>query len=210
MTQLTLTKLADELGLTKGRVSQMVGEGKLDGCYEGQGRARRFDLGLCAKALGKTIDPGQAMGNGAKTLEAIAKISNRPKAKKAVEPKKNQSGAVPLQPDDDDGYKLARTQKAVEEARRMRRINAEEEGTYVLASEVALQTKRLLGQEISEFESVLKDAARKIADEMGIDFKETRAILMKSWREHRGRRSKALETTKEETKPSDAELEEDI
>ena len=53
------TQLATELGITKGRVSQYVSEGKLDGCFTGDGRARRFDVGKVRAALDQRLDPGQ-------------------------------------------------------------------------------------------------------------------------------------------------------
>lgn len=206
MTQLNLTALAEQLHVSKGRVSQYVGEGKLDGCFEGDGRQRRFDLAKCAKALGKKLDPGQMMGNGDKTQKAITEISETGKVSRIDRP----SGASGLKPDDDDGYKMARTQKAVEEARRMRRQNAEAEGVYVLASEVALQTKRLVAQEVAEFESVLRDGARQIADDLGVAFKKSRSILIDKWRGHRATRTRKLQTLSESTQATDAELDADI
>ncbi len=206
MTQLNLTALAEQLNVTKGRVSQYVGEGKLDGCFVGAGRQRRFDLAACAKALGKNLDPGQMMGNGGATRKAITAISKTGKVSRADHP----GGASGLKPGDDDGYQMARTQKAVEEARRMRRQNAEAEGVYVLASEVALQTKRLLAQEIAEFESVLRDGARQIADELGVDFKTARSILIGKWRDHRGNRTKKLQSDAVVAQATDAEKTADI
>ena len=32
------TQLAQELGISKGRVSQYVAQGKLDGCFSGEGK----------------------------------------------------------------------------------------------------------------------------------------------------------------------------
>jgi hypothetical protein len=206
MTQLNLTALAEQLKVSKGRVSQYVAERKLDGCFVGEGRQRRFDLAACAKALGKNLDPGQMLGNGGETRKAITAISDSRKVSRPA----HSGGASGLKADDDDGYQMARTQKAVEEARRMRRQNAEAEGDYVLASEVALQTKRLLAQEIAEFESVLRDGARQIADDLGVDFKKTRSILVAKWREHRDTRTNQLQSTAESALATEAEVAEDI
>jgi hypothetical protein len=206
MAQLNLTALAEQLNVSKGRVSQYVSEGKLEGCFEGVGRQRRFDLAKCAKALGKKLDPGQMMGNGGQTQKAISAISETGNLTRVDRP----SGASGLKSDDDDGYKMARTQKAVEEARRLRRQNAEAEGVYVLASEVALQTKRLVAQEVAEFESVLRDGARQIADDLGVDFKKSRSILIEKWRAHRATRTKKLQVLSEGEQATDAEKEADI
>ena len=48
----TGSELARIFGVSKQRVHQWVKEGKLNGCYTGEGHFRRFDLGKCAEALG--------------------------------------------------------------------------------------------------------------------------------------------------------------
>lgn len=207
MAHLTATQLADELNLSKGRISQYVSEGKLDGCFEGTGRQRRFDLKKVAKALGKRLDPGQLMGNGAGTQEVLEK--HEPGQEATPRPRSG-AGAQQLPEHDDDRYKMARTLKAEEEARRLRKQNAVEDGAYVLASEAALQSKRLIGQEIAEFESVMRDGARRIADELGVDFKEARTILVKTWRAHRARRAEKLQGEAAAARLTDDETASDI
>ena len=204
MTSCTTTELAKHLQLTKGRISQYVSEGKLDGCFQGSGRQRRFDLHKSMAALGKRLDPGQMMGNGADT-------------KKIIQTQADPSSVDPSQKvksvDFDDGpdrYSLARTLKTEEEARRLRRMNAEQEGAYVLASEVRRATQKLIAQEVAEFESVLRDGARQIADELGVDYKKTRQILIDQWRQHRTRRAAVLRETAEDADYSDVETKNDI
>lgn len=213
MPSLTSSQLAKQLGKSPGRISQMVAAGQLDGCYQGDGRARRFDPQKVAAALGQRLDPGQLMGNGAGTASALAQM-------KAASPEANielplaQAQSKPrgerLPDDDQDGYTLARTEKAIAEARKLKRQNAEAEGQYVLASEAQLEIKRLIGQEVAEFEQLLRVAARAVADELNVDFKATRKILLDKWRDHRDRRSRQL--TEEATAPelSETEKAEDI
>ncbi len=202
MASVTSTELSKSLGVSAGRISQYVSEGKLDGCYSGSGRQRRFDLEKSFSALGRRLDKGQMLGNGAKTKAAISGAELRPSTEG--------QGATKLSDNDGDGYTLARTQKTQEEARRLRRQNAESEGTYVLASEVTLQTQKLIAQEIAEFESVLRDGARKIADDLGVDFKSARAILIDQWRSHRARRAEALTKRAASGSMTDAEKAADI
>ncbi|SDE90481.1 hypothetical protein [Limimaricola pyoseonensis] len=189
MTMLRATELATRLSVSKGRVSQYVAEGKLDGCYQGEGRARRFDLGKCAEALGRRLDHGQLMGNGAGTRRALGSIeSDAGKVGQEAGP----SEARQLRDNDPDRYELARTLKAEEEARRLRRQNLEAEGTFVLAAEARRQAARQIGQEIAEIETMLRDGARRVADVTGTDYKQVRQLLMETWRAHRGSRSDAL------------------
>src|SRR5690606_17526752 len=136
------------LSVSKARISQYVSEGKLDGCYTGTGRSRRFDLDKVAIALGRSLHPGQMMGNGASTRESLRNIN----AEEVSAAPRQQRSDAPLPVGDADRYEMARTLKAEEEARRLRRQNMAEEGTWVLASEVERHTARAMGQEIAQFE----------------------------------------------------------
>lgn len=214
MTLLSSTDLAKTLGVSKGRVSQYVSAGKLAGCFSGDGTARRFDLDKVCAALGRTLHPGQMMGNGAETRKALHALKlGVPEAEEAEEPKRAapapRDGAE-LPPSDSARYELARTLKAEEEARRLRRMNAEAEGTYVLASEVRQQTAKLMAQEIAEFEAVLRDGSRRVADQLGVDFKRVRQILVDEWRGHRGKRTDQLVAQAGEGNLTEAEVREDI
>lgn len=212
MTQINASSLAAALQVSPGRVSQYVSEGKLDGCYSGAGRARRFDLAKCVEALGRKLDRGQMMGNGADTRRALDAVNaSQAEPKKAPAPTKElPSGASELLPKDPDRYELARTQKAEEEARRLRRLNAEAEGTFVLASEVERQVAKVMAQEIAEVESVLREAARKVADSLGVDYKSVRQLLTETWRAHRSGRSEVLADVAAQARKTEDESAEDI
>jgi transcriptional regulator with XRE-family HTH domain len=188
---LTTTELAGKLNLTKGRISQLVKAGKLDGCFEGAGRNRRFDLVASAKALNLRLDHGQMMGNGAATRQRLREIEATASSDAAPDEEAPQESR-PLKNSDPARYELAKTQKAEEEARRLRRQNALEEGTMVLADQVATATARALTAELSQFENVLRLGARAIADKLGVDFKTARQILTDTWRDHRSARSQVL------------------
>ena len=184
--QLTATELAGVLELSKGRISQMVSSGQLEGCYSGAGRHRRFDLAKVASTLGRRLDPGQMLGNGAKTSEALARLSgSEPAGGEGGDPERD----LPQDPAGSEApsrYELARTLKAEEDARAARRRNREAEDTLVLASVVANETARQIAQEIAQIESsVIRTGARRIADDMGVGFREARVILTEVWREYR-------------------------
>lgn len=210
MTQLSASELAATLGLSKARISQLVGSGKLDGCWRGEGRLRRFDLAAAAEALGRRLDQAQMLGNGAATKRAIAAIQSGAKPDAGDASTEHGAGATVLPASDAGRYELARAQKAEEETRRLRRQNALEEGTYVLASEVELVTARLLAQEVAGFETALREGARAIADRLGVDFKAARQILIDVWRAHRAGRDEALTQHAAEADLSPAEKAGDI
>lgn len=201
---LTATQLAETLGVSRGRVSQYVAAGTLDGCFDGDGRARRFDLALCARALSKNLDRGQMLGNGGSTKRVLATLAQDGRANVEAAPKRSTPRSV-LPPEDPDRYDMARAAKAEEDLRAMRLRNGREEGLYVLASEVQRNVSMLLAQEIAEMETVLRDGARAIADKMGVDFKATRQVLIAIWREHRAGRAQVLDTASANAELSEVE-----
>ncbi|MFT3973316.1 MAG: hypothetical protein QM699_07665 [Amaricoccus sp.] len=205
MRELSGVELAGMLGITKGRVSQLVSEGKLAGCYRGDGRDRRYDPVAVARALGKRIDMGQQLGNGARTQAAAASILQA-----SVVPAQTPSPAAAIPTTQVAEYEKARTEKAQEEARRLRRLNAEAEGTFVLAEEVARQVRRQIGQEVAEVATFIRDAARAIADRHQLDFKDVRQQMLEQWRSHRGSRVDAAEERAGAATLTDAESAGDI
>lgn len=209
------SELAAALNLSKGRISQLVADDTLKGCYRGDGRNRIFDLEKCAAAMKRGLDAGQMLGNGAKTKARIREIESEgsgyeffSKAQKPVAPPQREGGA--LLPNDLDRYELARTARAEEDLRTARLRNGREEGQYVLASEVALEVSRAIGQEISEVENYIRDSARAVADKVGADFKTVRQIMLDGWRKHRGTRSQALSVAADLADLTEAERQADI
>lgn len=205
-------QLADVLGVSRARVQQYVAEGKLDGCFTGEGRGRRFDLDAVAARLGRALHPGQMLGNGAGTRRALQALSDGALPPQIVPraPARVPEGMPPrdgeLSPKDPDRYELARTQKAEEEARRLRRENQLAEGSLVLASEVERQVARRMAQELAEVDNVLRDAARRMADTMGVEFRAARKVLVDTWRAHRAGRADALDAEALAAEATDAEM----
>lgn len=208
---LTGAELARTLGVSRPRVSQYVSEGKLDGCFNGEGRARRFDLAAVTKALGSRLDSAQMLGNGADTRRALVGLREQgdDDAKPNVKPRR-QAAESELLANDPDRYELARTQKAEEEARKLRRQNAEAEGLFLLAAETERQIAKQIAQEVAGFETTLRDGARTVADRLGVDFKTVRQILIETWRAHREGRAGVLVEQAAQADMSDIETEADI
>lgn len=211
MQTLNATELAARLNLSKGRISQLVSEGRLDGCFTGDGRARRYDPEMVALKLKGSLDQGQMLGNGASTRQAISEMlagtSAEPPAQKPAGGR-SIDGALPES--DDDGYRMARQAKLSEEVRRIRRQNELDEGTMVLASEVERQVAKVLRQEIAQVEEMLRTGARAVADKFGVDFRAVRQILLEVWRAQRKVRSEGLEEQAAAAELTEAEKAADI
>lgn len=207
--------LAAHLGLSKGRISQLVADNTLAGCYEGDGRNRVFDPVKCAAAMRRGLDAGQMLGNGSRTKARLREIargdegdaSARDVSRPLTEPPR-ESGE--LRPGDLDRYELARAAKAEEDLRTARLRNGREEGLYVLASEVSREVSRAIGQEVSEVENYIRDTARAVADQFGLEFKAVRQTMLDHWRKHRGARADALAKDASAATMTDAEREADI
>ena len=204
MTGLTAAQLADQLSVSRARVSQWVSEGKLDGCYIGDGRARRFDPDSVATRLNRTLSPGQMLGNGAKTKTALRQMDATPAAPPSREP------SNVLDANDLDRYELAKIQSAEEDARRKRRDNQRDEGQWVLAAEVQRQTARAIAQEVARFELVIRDGSRAVADKFGMDYRAVRAAMMEIWRTHRASRVAALTDQAESARLTETESSEQV
>lgn len=201
--QVNATTLAQRLGVSKARISQYVAQGTLAGCFTGEGRARRFDLDLVQKALHQRLDPGQMLGNGAGTRAALRDLD-------APAPRTAPRTDSLLEPRDPDRYELARILNAEEDARRKRRDNERDEGRWVLADEVERISGQALAREIGLFEAVLKDAARAVADRLGVDYREVRQILMAEWRSYRTTRAGQIRGAADAVQMSDAEREANV
>lgn len=211
MQTVNATELAAVLNLSKGRISQLVADGRLDGCYTGDGRSRRFDPALAAQKLKGTLDQGQMLGNGATTSKAIAGVlaGEAGEAPAARVPASKPSDGQ-LSDDDTDGYRMARQAKLAEEVRRIRRQNELDEGTMVLVSEVERQVGKVLRQEIAQVEEALRTGARAVADKLGVDFRAVRQILLEVWRAQRQERSEVLAAQGEAAGMTEAEKTADI
>lgn len=188
MTELTASRLAEALQLSKGRISQLVAEGRLEGCYVGEGRARRFDLEKCAEALDRKLDPGQCLGNGAPSAEARREIVGA-KGAGTVAGSTAGDDDAPLSNPDMQRYQRARADMAETRAQKDRLALAVEEGRYVLASEVELRMRRAISAEIGEIDGLLKTLATTIAAEHSLDARSVKSVMLAHWRAHRLRRA---------------------
>jgi hypothetical protein len=199
--QVNAVTLAGLLGVSKGRVSQLVSEGALEGCYIGQGRARRFDPQAVAARLDRRLDQAQQLGNGATAAAARAVVLGTSLAGAPA------PAALAVKPadEDNDRYRAARAEQAEIDTILKRRRLAEEEGRWVLAEEATQATRRALAAEIAEVEAMLREGARRVADELGVDARTVKTILLKAWRAHRAVRSDRAAHIADSAQITDAE-----
>ncbi|MFQ6552943.1 hypothetical protein AAD018_011460 [Aestuariibius insulae] len=205
MELLRASELADRLSLSRGRISQLVSEGKFDGCYQGNGRNRRFDLAKCVSSLDRTLDFGQMHGNGAEAAATRREVLRETENASGLP-----AGASQLPDSDTDAMRLVKLEKEKEGLRKLKRENLAYEQAYALRSEVDTQVRRMLQQEIMQIETMLCHAAQRIADELAVDMKTVRSILMQTWRKQREERAQVLDGAADQAELTDAECEADI
>ena len=202
---LNTTTIAERLGYHKSRISQLVANGTLDGCFEGDGRRRRFDLELVTKRLNGEIHPGQAMGNGSEQAARRRDLLDGVPIAPEVEAKSD--GSLPR--DDQDRYRLAKLAISEEDLKKRRRENALADGTAVYRREVERNVGKMIGAEVVAFENTLRGMARMIADQFDLDFKSVNSVCKQIARDYRIERSKKLgaiaaSTTHQEGEPTEA------
>lgn len=208
MTELVnATELARLTGKSKGAVSQWVSSGKLEGCYAGEGRMRRFDVAKCAIALDRKIDRGQRLGNAAGTQTALERLNEQP-PETAGRPAETHDGSI--EPRDQDRYALVRTQRAEEELRKARRDNARDEGMFVHRETMDRTIAKMMAVEIAGTDAMLNAAARKVANELDVEFVKVRTILREGWRNHRRARAADLKAVSDAAHLTEIEKEADI
>ena len=201
--------LAGELGVTKGRVTQWVSEGKLDGCFEGEGRDRRYDVDKCALALGLRRDVGQSMGNGLEVTRRLAVLNSGAEAEAEVV----DLGDIEINPPENEPEKWvdltvkARAISARENARDAIRKSQKDAGRFVLKTEVAAAVSGQISKIIGEIErSFIREVSGVIADEFQVEASAVKALLAREWRAHREKSAAAAMSEAEAAEHSPAEL----
>jgi len=188
--EVNATALAAHLGYSKARISQLVASGRLDGCWTGQGRDRRFDADACAARLTRELDPGQQLGNGLIAYAARASI--------ATPPQESQSDAQRLA--------RARADAAEIELAQARRRFAADEGRWVLAAEVARAQRAVAADSLAVFEQFLLDEVRRIASALlAADPAAMAQASRARWRAARAARAGELEAAADAVTPQAAE-----
>ena len=157
--KVSAAELARLLGVSAARVSQYVKEKKLDGCFTGDGRARRFDFEASVAALRARLDPDQVLANGRRTQARIDLL--------AV----SSGFSVPHVDQGRDAFQHLedlRQQKVIEDLRARQIQNQREEQRWVYAPAVEGAVQEILAAERQEMVAFLRGLPPIFAHEMGL------------------------------------------
>ncbi|MCA6305673.1 MAG: hypothetical protein IM628_12780 [Phenylobacterium sp.] len=172
-----------------GRVSQMIGEGKIHGpALVGAGRTAKVAWRVALQQLGTALDLGQQLaqqnpiGLGLSAAEEAAPAA--PLAR----------GAVPI--NDDQKALLAAKREAAElDVARARRREMAEEGKWVDADAASQETARVAGEIVQAFDAFARQALPlALAEELGVDRLQARILIERLWRAKRTELAARLST----------------
>lgn len=192
-------EFARMVNLSAGRVSQMISEGKLADCLDGEGRNARIDAAKAIEKLKLRRDPGQAMGNGAKANLVTPMAAP---AAAAAAPTESDEISLKLQ--------RAKLQEAEYRNRKLREEEREREGHYVKAEDVQAETAKLATRLLQLFEGGLAEVATEISSTFKVPQRDVLHLLKKRFRDVRtnvsaeiAAEAAALPATFEEPDPID-------
>lgn len=187
----TMTKgaFAAHIGVSAGRISQYIAEGKIYGdALEGDGRTAKIRPAIARQQLQKTLEPSQRFGaNGAAVLKSSPVQPNLQLA-----PSDGASAPPPrLTFTDDVADQLAaeRLRQQQITTARLEREEALEVGRYMLADEARRQTVRAVSEAFKVMEQGIPEMAKAIAAQFGVPMHDATHALLKVFRDVRAKKA---------------------
>ncbi|WP_248447261.1 hypothetical protein [Sinorhizobium meliloti] len=187
----TMTKgaFAAHIGVSAGRISQYIAEGKIYGeALEGDGRSAKIRPAIARQQLQKTLEPSQRFGaNGVAILKSAA-------AQPALRLASSDSASAPpprLNFTDDVADQLAaeRLRQQQITTARLEREEALEVGRYMLTDEARRQTVRAVSEAFKVMEQGIPEMAKAIAAQFGVPMHDATHTLLKAFREVRAKKA---------------------
>lgn len=187
----TMTKgaFAAHIGVSAGRISQYIAEGKIYGdALEGDGRSAKIRPAIARQQLQKTLEPSQRFGaNGAAVLKPSA-------AQPALQLASSDGASAPpprLTFTDDVADQLAaeRLRQQQITTARLEREEALEVGRYMLTDEARRQTVRAVSEAFKVMEQGIPEMAKAIAAQFGVPVHDATHTLLKAFREVRAKKA---------------------
>jgi hypothetical protein len=184
---LTLPKgeFAKHLGVSPGRVSQMISEGKITpDAIEGEGRSARIRVALAKAQIRERMDVGQRFGNGLAT-----NLENSEKSPTLIA-----GGATlpPLSDSVDAQIKREKLREVEFKNRDAARKELEGRGDYVRAHDVQIAVAGMAAAMVTVFEGALSDFAKAIAAKHELPNRDVLHLLRTEFVAVRARATEAL------------------
>ncbi|MEE4012110.1 hypothetical protein V1T76_08625 [Roseibium sp. FZY0029] len=181
---------ADIIGVSAGRVSQYISEGKISGpALVGEGRRAKINVAVAREQLRLALDIGQMLGNGLETrLSAAASPGALPFEALAVPILATQTPAP--DPRHDSVEDKLKRERLFQEQIRSRKAAAEEEaekGRFTITREVAATNRRIAVEMIQTFEGSLPNMAAAVASHFEVPVRDVLHLLRGEFTQMRAR-----------------------
>lgn len=176
------------IGVSPGRVSQYIAEGKLGGAaLEGEGARAKIVVDVALQQLGRSLEPSQMLGRPA--LQSV------PESEAGLPFAANLSRPL----NDQEKYQRAKAEGAMMDNERKRREMAQEMGRFMLAESAGAEFGKVLGEVLLNLEMALPDFAAVAAKACGFpDVKLVTIALKQRFRDWRAEQAElAAKTTLE-------------
>lgn len=203
----TKGRFAEISGVSAGRVSQWIAEGKISGpALVGEGRSARISVAHAQQQLRRSLDASQRFGgNGIGT-----RLGGGSPAPTMPPPVRDADIAAPSDPQiaspqpppsfpafDAIEDKIKREKLFQEQSKSRRMLEEEREriGRYVLAADAEMAMGKIAAQMIAKFSGVLPDMASALAAEFGITQRDVLHRLRTVFDEFRSRTADMIDAS---------------
>ncbi|APO74257.1 hypothetical protein AM571_CH01422 [Rhizobium etli 8C-3] len=190
---------ARHIGVTPGRISQYIAEGKICGdALDGEGRLAKIVPDVAKAQLRKTLEPGQRFGaNGSASISA----ASVPSGDEASPP----PAGIFIDPTQDElaQLRLRRERVKTEQAEREDQL---EIGRYMLSIDARREMGKAVAEAFKVMELGLSEMAKELAEQFGIPQHDSHHALQKAFRNVR---AKAAETFRQKQQETPEHVEDD-
>jgi hypothetical protein len=182
----TKAEFAAMIGVSAGRVSQLISEGKIGAPeMQGIGRSAKIKVTEALAALKLRLDMSQMTGNGAAT-----RLDLLPTA-----PPTSDADRVELR------YKLAKLEQQESVNRRIAEDEKARAGIYILAVDAKAEAAKMVSQVLQAFEGGLSDMAQALAAEFELPQRDIIHLMHRQFADVRAKIAKKLRGEAEEAPP---------
>ncbi len=169
-------EFAAELGVTAGRVSQLIGAGQIYGAaLVGDGRLAKINVRVASEQLRRTLDLSQRFGANGRADLSAGDIESAPPVD--FPPKRN----VDTEYQEERLRQIRYANRKADEAERERR------GFYVAASDAKRDMGKIATRMLNIFEGAMPDLASAIAAQFGVPQRDALHLLRTEFRGLRAR-----------------------
>ncbi len=185
-------------GVTPGRVSQWISEGKIHGpALEGEGRSAKIVVAIAREQMRGALDVTQRLGlNGMGTrLDDPAPGPALPSGAPTVP--QSLSGIQPKDPTVEDRIKDERLRQLQAQNRRLAEEERARAGLYMRTEDAKQDMARVAAQMMKVFEGGLADMAGAVAAKFGLTQRDVVHVLRSEFRGVRASAARALRQTVE-------------